>query len=164
MKRLILVRHAKTERRAESGEDFDRRLTEDGRSDAGSLGHALALAGLIPEVALVSAAARARETFEGLAPELPDTHVDIRPDLYEADAETLRAAAEGSSADTVMVIAHNPGVHALALSLVQASVAAGVDDRASLEQGFPTATAAVFEFVDGRTACLGVFRPGERPR
>ena len=161
MKRLILLRHAKTERRAASGEDIDRALTDEGRRAAASVGQALAAAGLIPDLALVSPAVRARQTYDALAPALPDVRLQTAPELYEAPAQVLRAAAERAQADTVLVVAHNPGVGALALALVQACVAVGVEERSALEQGFPTATAAAFEFVHGRTACLGVFRPGD---
>ena len=159
MKRLILLRHAKAERRAASGEDIDRALTDEGRAAAVSVGHALAAAGLIPDLVLVSPAVRARQTFEAVAAILPDVKLQTAPDLYDAPAEVLRAAAEQADAGAVLVVAHNPGIGALALTLVQSCVAAGVEDRAALEQGFPTATAAAFEFVRGRTACLGVFGP-----
>ena len=159
MKRLILLRHAKTERRASSGDDFDRALTEEGRRAAAAAGQALARAGLIPDVALVSSAVRARQTFDAMAPSLPDVRLQVVRELYDAPADTLRLNAEAVEADTVLVIAHNPGVGVLAQALAEASTAIGVDDRAYLQQGFPTATAAAFEFADGRTACLGVFRP-----
>ena len=81
------------------------------------------------------------------------------PDLYDAPAEALRGAAEGAQGDTVMVIAHNPGIGVLAQTLARSCIAVGVEERAAIEQGFPTATAAAFEFLHGRTACLGVFRP-----
>ena len=159
MRRLILLRHAKAERRAASGDDRDRALTPAGRSDAAAVGHALAAAGLVPDLALVSPAARTRETFEAMAASLPDVHLHPDPALYDASAAALRDAAEQASADTVLVVAHNPGVGVLAASLVQACTVVGVEDRAFIEQGFPPATAAAFEFADGRTACLGVFRP-----
>ena len=163
MKRLILVRHAKTEPRSASGEDFDRALTGQGRRDAAALGHALAAAGLIPDVALVSTAVRARETFQAMAAELPDVRPESRAELYDAPSEVLKAAADAAQGDTVLLVAHNPGVHALASMLVQACVAVSVDDRAALEAGFATATAAAFEFAHERMACLGVFRPGQGP-
>ena len=159
MRRLILLRHAKTERLAASGEDIDRALTEEGRRAAASVGHALAAAGLIPDLALVSRALRARQTFDAAAPALPDVRLQVRPELYDAPAEALRSAAEAANGDTILLIAHNPGVGALAHALVQACVAADVEARTAIAQGFPTATAAAFEFVHGRTACLGVFRP-----
>ncbi len=159
MKRLILMRHATTEPRAASGADMDRALTLEGRSAAASVAHALAAAGLIPDVALVSPAVRTRQTFEAIAAAIPDVKLQAEPDLYDASADVLREAAEHVDADTVLVVAHNPGVGILAASLIKACVAAGVEERAALEQGFPTATAAAFEFLHGRTACLGVFRP-----
>ncbi|WP_174301029.1 histidine phosphatase family protein [Caulobacter sp. S45] len=159
MKRLILLRHAKAERRSASGADIDRALTEEGRGAAASVGHALAAAGLIPDLALISPTLRTRQTFEALGVNLPDVTLQITPALYDAPAAVLRGAAESAEGDTILVVAHNPGVGALALALVQACIAAGVEERSALEQGFPTATAAAFEFVHGRTACLGVFRP-----
>ncbi len=159
MKRLILMRHAKTERRAASGEDVDRALTPEGLTAAASVGHALAAAGLIADVALVSPAVRAQQTFEALAAIIPDMTLQTEPDLYDAPADVLRHAAERADGDTILVIAHNPGVGALAHALVQACAVVGVEDRAAVEQGFPTATAAAFEFAGGRTACVGVFRP-----
>lgn len=159
MRRLIVMRHAKTERRAESGEDFDRALTVEGRHDAGDTARALAAAGLQADLALVSAAVRTRQTFEAICPLLPDMRLESRQDFYSASPEALWAAAEKADADTVMLVGHNPSVHALALSLAERCVAAGVRERDRLERGYPTATAAAFEFAGGRVACLGVFGP-----
>ena len=63
MRRLMLLRHAKTER-AELGErDRDRKLTKRGRTDAQAIGAYMARHGLVPDLALVSPANRARETW-----------------------------------------------------------------------------------------------------
>ncbi len=163
MKRLIVLRHGAAEPRAASGADADRALTPRGQGDAEAVGQSLALAGLIPDVALVSPALRTRQTLQAMSPHLPDVQVRTVDGLFNAPAETLQEAAEAAEADTVLVVAHNPGVHTLALSLAKACAAIGVDDRAFLAQGFPTATAAAFEFAGGRTACLGVFRPQGSP-
>ena len=61
----------------------------------------------------------------------------------------------------MLVVAHNPSVQALAADLAERCAAIAVEDRARIEQGFPTATAAAFEFAGGRTACLGVFQPAD---
>ncbi len=159
MKRLIVLRHAAAERRATSGEDADRALTAAGHADAAAVGQALAATGLIADVALVSPALRTRQTLEAMALHLPDVRVRTVDGLYNAPAETLHEAAEAAEADTVLLVAHNPGVHALALSLVKACTVIGVEARAAITDGFPTATAAAFEFAGGRTACLGVFGP-----
>lgn len=159
MRRLIVMRHAKTERRAESGQDFDRALTTEGRKDAGDTARDLAAAGLLADLALVSSAVRTRQTFEALRPLLPDMRSETRDDLYDASCEALWAAVEDAEADTVLLIGHNPSVHALALSLMERSVAAGVEARERLQHGYPTATAAAFEFAGDRVACLGLFGP-----
>jgi phosphohistidine phosphatase len=156
MRRLILLRHAKTERETASGEDFERALTERGRADAVTTAKALVAAGLIPDLALVSTAVRARQTFEAAQPFLPDVHLELSRGLYNAPSDTLLRAAEGAEADTVLVIAHNPGIGGLAHDLAARSLCdPAVRDR--LDQGFPTGTAAAFEFTDGRIGCLGVF-------
>jgi phosphohistidine phosphatase SixA len=79
------------------------------------------------------------------------------PELYEASAEALRRAADAAGGDTVLVCGHNPAVGALAAALAQACAIIAVEARTALAAGFPTATAAAFEFVDGRTGCVGVF-------
>jgi phosphohistidine phosphatase len=134
-------------------------LTAEGRHDAGDTARALAAAGLLADLALVSAAVRTRQTFEALRPLLPDMRLEARDDLYEASADALWNAADGAEAETVLLVGHNPSVHALALSLAERCVAAGVRERERLEHGYPTATAAAFEFSGERVACLGVFGP-----
>lgn len=79
MDRLILFRHGKTEARAPSGEDFDRRLTERGRRDVQRVAQALTEAGFSPDRALASAAVRARETWEAAAASFPEATVETRP-------------------------------------------------------------------------------------
>ena len=107
----------------------------------------------------MSSAVRARQTFEAMAACLPDVRLHPTDALYEAAADTLRTQAETAGADTVLVIAHNPGVGVLAQTLAEACTAIAVEDRTFLQQGFPTATAAAFEFAQDRTAWLGVFKP-----
>lgn len=138
MRTLILLRHGEAERRAASGRDVDRALTSAGLAAAAAAGEGLARQGLRPDLALVSAARRAQSTWEtargAWAPDVPPCAV--RPDLYEAAAADLLAAAEGEGADMVLVVAHNPGLHELAARL------AGADPLAA--RGFAPATAAAF--------------------
>jgi len=160
MKRLILLRHAKAERSAPSERDFDRPLSPRGLDEAARAGRVLAAAGLIPDVVLVSAAVRTVQTWAQAAPALPDAKVHIRQDLYNAPAERLQAVAEAErDAQTVMVIAHNPGVGSLAYELAATATLAEAGLVQDLAQGFPTAAAAAFELGDGRIDCLGVFMP-----
>src|ERR1051326_4482309 len=90
MRRLMLLRHAKTER-AEPGErDRDRKLTNRGRADAPLVGAYMVRHGLVPDLALVSPAERAQETWQLLAASFakaPKATTDER--IYNATAERL---------------------------------------------------------------------------
>jgi phosphohistidine phosphatase len=156
MRRLILFRHAKTEARSPGGEDFGRRLVERGRSDAVLMGRVLAEAGYAPDLVLVSPAARAQETWELAQPAFPAAQARLRPDLYDATPEEVAAEIGGASADTIMVIGHNPGLQELAVNMVAENGGRYADiDR--LSAAFPTAAAAVFTFDEhGRCELEGL--------
>jgi phosphohistidine phosphatase len=145
MRRLILFRHAKTEARPPGREDFDRVLVERGRADAALMGAVLARAGFAPDLALVSPAARARETWELAAPAFPRTRVEFREGLYDATAEEVAAEVihDTETAESVMVVGHNPSLQELAVNLLIENDGAAVDIE-RLSAGFPTAAAAVF--------------------
>ena len=64
MRRLMLLRHAKTEHHAPSGHDEDRRLDERGRLDAAAIGTWIGQHPPLPDTVLVSTAVRARQTWE----------------------------------------------------------------------------------------------------
>lgn len=163
MRRLILFRHAKTEARSPGGDDFGRRLVERGRSDAALMGRVLADAGLAPDLALVSPAARARETWDEAKVAFPGARVQFRQGLYDATAEEVAAEIEAGAgtAATVMVIGHNPGLQELAVNLVLDNAGSAADvDR--LSAAFPTAAAAVFGVDEaGRSQLEALFRASE---
>ena len=139
MDRLILLRHGKAEAEAPSGQDFDRTLTARGRSDATLVGRTLAEAGVAPDLALVSPAARAKETWEQAAPFFPDAEVEWAPALYNIDPQGILELAFEQAAREVIVVGHNPGLGDLAAFLARE---AGDSDMI----GFPTGAAAVIEF------------------
>lgn len=163
MERIILMRHAKAERRSESGEDFDRRLEPRGEADAQLMGSVMAEAGFVPTRALVSAAARTRQTWERASRAFPQASVRHDRGLYHADAGSLRRALQEEEAEpgVVMLVGHNPGLQDLALLLLveageSPSVQARVRDR------FPTAAFIVFAMdVAGRPSFEGYFLPHE---
>ncbi len=154
MERLILLRHAKAEVDAASGRDFDRALTERGRRDAALIGQTLAEAGFSPDLALVSAAVRAAQTWEAAAPFFPAAKVEYAPGLYhiEPDGILALARAQGAGVKTLLVVGHNPGLGQLAALLAQ-DCGAATDIMARLTQGFPTAGAAVID-LDGSAVRL----------
>ena len=149
MRRLILFRHAKSER-ADGIADMLRPLAERGRADAARIGAYLADQGLRPDAALVSTARRARETWEFAAAALrspPPVAFDER--LYDARAETLLEVLRETPRATrsLMLIGHNPGMEELARALT------GIEEkdaRRRLAQKFPTGGLAVIDFpIDG---------------
>lgn len=161
MHRLILMRHATAERDAPSGRDRDRPLSASGRSDAALMGRELARRGLRPDHALVSPAVRTRQTWDGLHDAFGDVVIKLEDPLYNAGPDTLRRFVEASEdeAGCLMVVAHNPGIHMLAVEyLIESAASPSVLDRMS--GGFPTGAAAIFT-VDaaGRCAYEGFLTP-----
>jgi phosphohistidine phosphatase len=145
MRRLLLLRHAKTER-AEPGErDRDRRLTKRGRSDAPVIGTYMAHHGFVPDLALISPAARTQETWALIAPafaKAPRMAKDER--IYNATPERLLAAiGETRGARSLLVIGHNPGLHEVALQLIAAG---DVEARERVAEKLPTSGLIVIDF------------------
>jgi len=142
MQRLILLRHGKADSVSALGGDLERGLTDRGRRDAALMGRVLAQAGFSPDLVLVSSARRACETWEEAAPAFPGAKVEFSRGLYLASLSHLTHAvdATGDTADCLMIVGHNPGLHELAIACAGP---AAVDDSGVLDS-FPTATAAVF--------------------
>jgi phosphohistidine phosphatase len=161
MHRLILMRHAKTERAAESGLDRDRALTARGLDDAALMGSVLADKGLRPDLALVSPATRTRQTWDAMHDALGDVDVRIEPRLYDATPDVIRRLVEDAEdkAGCLLIMAHNPGVQLLAMDyLTESAASPSVLDR--MAGGFPTGAAAIFEVdVAGRCAYDGFLTP-----
>lgn len=152
-RRLILVRHAKTEPTASS--DRERELTERGHRQAAALGAELGGTALGDVRVLVSAAVRARQTWQGMAgadgPD--DAVVGVLEPLYSGGpGEMLDAVGEvPEEADTVIVVGHNPTVADLVGDLSRGSSGAAYD--ALQHGGYPPSTATVFD-VSGQWAEL----------
>jgi len=161
MDRLILFRHGKAEPDSASGEDFDRRLAPRGVAESAEMAAHLADMGFLPDVALISPAARTRETWAAAEPHFPKAHAQFDEELYHADSGAVRHAAEraGKKAGTVMVVGHNPGLQELVVRLLaEGSAPPSLVARAT--RHFPTAAAAVFLFDHhGRPAFDGLFFP-----
>jgi phosphohistidine phosphatase len=161
MDRLILFRHGKAENESASGDDFDRRLAPRGQRESAEMGETLARMGLIPDLALVSTAARAQETWAAAQAAFPGAETRLDPDLYNADSGSLRQAAEtaGRTCKTLMVVGHNPGLQELTVRLLTEGSAPPALAARAVRQ-FPPAAASVFLFDDqGRPSFDGLFFP-----
>lgn len=161
MQRLILMRHAEAERAAGSGRDRDRALSARGRTDAAAMGRALAARGVRPDLALVSPATRTRQTWDLLHDAFGDVQICDDEALFNGGADTLRRLVEAAEEDAgcLMVVAHNPGIHVLAVEyLIESAASPSVLER--MTGGFPPGAAAVFS-VDaaGRPVLEGWLQP-----
>lgn len=168
MKRLLLLRHAKSSWHDPSLSDFERPLNRRGRAAARTMGDYLVREGLLPDLILCSAAQRTRETLAFIQDRMDgDLPARIEKCLYEASVgETVRILKNvDSGVDTVMVIGHNTGLEEFARRLSRKG-----DEKARklMAAKFPTGAMAVIEIsgkgwrkLDGKDASLQRF---VRPR
>ena len=150
MRRLMLLRHAKTENEAPSGRDEDRRLDNRGHRDAAEIGSWIGHHPPFPDLVLVSHAMRALQTWEiaweAMKELVSAPEVELVPELYGADvSQLLETIRDASSADPkrLMLVGHNPGMHELALALAGGGDRAG---RKALTDNLPTSGLAIFDF------------------
>jgi phosphohistidine phosphatase len=151
MRRLMLLRHAKTETDAPSGRDQDRRLDDRGHKDAAEIGDWMASHPPFPEAVLVSHAVRARQTWdiawETMKDRVAAPQVEVLPELYAADPaqilESIRTATIPADPRQLLLVGHNPGMHEIALMLTGAG-----DPPAAkaLADNLPTSGLAIFDF------------------
>lgn len=147
MKTLMLLRHAKSDWNAPMTGDHDRKLNERGRKAAPRMGTFMKEKGFLPQEIWCSSAARTQETCELLTTSWEEGYeLHISEGLYGAEERTLLAhtAKSDPGTRTALLIAHNPGMHGLALDLI-GEVADGVSTQ-KLEGNLPTAALAVFTF------------------
>src|ERR1700722_14012198 len=116
MRRLMLLRHAKTENDAPSGRDQDRGPDNRGRHDAAEIGGWIGEHPPFPDAVLVSPAIRAHQTWEiaweAMKELVPEPEVELIAELYGADpAQLLQTIRDASVADpkTLLRVGHNPG-------------------------------------------------------
>jgi phosphohistidine phosphatase len=175
MRTLLLLRHAKAARDSADRQDHSRPLNERGHASAAAMGRWLAARpALLPHLVLVSTAQRTRETWDGIAGELPAS-IPVRYEraLYLAEPRAaLEVVATVSNAvERLMVIAHNPGTHELARALV-GMIGARPAARLAFDrmrESFPTGSLAVIAFPKVQrwadvAAGKGRFESFTRPR
>ena len=146
MKRLILMRHAKTEPWNEGIDDHARALTPVGHEAAVAMGRALKAEGWSPERAIVSTARRTRETWTHLSDVFGACEMVLEDDLYLAGERGISdLISDHDGASTLMILGHNPGLHDLSLHIMRE--AGSLDHQASMRLAakLPTGAAVLFE-------------------
>jgi phosphohistidine phosphatase len=146
MRRLMLLRHAKSDRTQPGLRDHDRPLNERGRAAVPRIGAYMARHRLMPGRVVVSSSARTRETWALLAAAFakrPPAVFEGR--IYEAGPEAILEVIGETPAKirSLLVIGHNPGLQVLALTLVGTGDA---EARRRLAEKFPTGALAVIDF------------------
>jgi phosphohistidine phosphatase len=141
LKTLYILRHGKAAPEDRDG-DAARPLAKRGRKAAAAMGEYLATLRPPPRLVLCSTALRTRETFDGLGPALrPRPEVVYEEALYLTSAPRLleRLQRLPESAESVLLIGHNPGLHQLVGTLAS--------DSGAFADGFPTAALAMFRIA-----------------
>ena len=147
MRRLMLLRHAKSDWSVNGTRDHDRPLNPRGREAAPKMGAYMARHALAPDLIVASTATRVAETLQHVVPAFtkqPKTVSDRR--LYDADADGLLKVIKETpkAVHSLLLVGHNPGMAELA-SMLTAS--GDVDTRQRLIEKFPTAALAVIDFA-----------------
>lgn len=151
MKRLLLMRHGKSDWDEENLTDFDRPLNPRGKRAGKAIAEWLVANDVIPDTVLVSSAKRTSQTWETMQDVLPaGLDAEILEDLYLASPGTLLAYIERvpPETETALVIAHNPGMESLCR--LMSGPGSAKAELADLQRGFPTAGLAVIE-LNGET-------------
>jgi phosphohistidine phosphatase len=166
VKRLFLLRHAKSSWDEPGLADRERPLAPRGRNASKRIARHMRDEGIAPELVLCSSSLRTRETLErlGLGDE---AEVRIEDDLYAASAGELLALLNGlpDEIDAVMLIGHNPGIEELTLQLAESG-----EELGRVRQKFPTAALATLELdggwaelAPGSATLVGFVKPKELP-
>lgn len=146
---LSLLRHAKSSWNNPTLPDRDRPLATRGVTDAPLMGRAMTERGIEPDLVLCSSARRTRDTLALVLPELKvEPKVVYEDALYHASAAEMLEMMHGvqPGASRLMLVGHNPEIHALALDLV-GSGPKHYRDR--LKEKYPTAGLVVINFSSG---------------
>jgi len=146
MRRLMLLRHAKSSWANPGQGDFERPLAPRGLKAAPRMARYMADHGLVPQSVICSPARRTRATLDLMLDILPPpAAVRLEEGLYEAGVDALLAAVRASddAHGTLMIVGHNPTLQDSALLFANKT---GSELRRILREKFPTGALAVIDF------------------
>ena len=146
MKKLTLLRHAKSSWKDPVARDFDRPLNGKGKNAAKAVGKFLKKQEFVFEQVLASPAVRVVETIE----HVEKTYgAQFSPDwdrrIYLASSVTLLDIVRGAdeAAEHLLMVGHNPGLEDLVFDLVPDDASSPARDE--VEAKYPTAALAEME-------------------
>ncbi len=145
MKRLVVMRHAKSDWDAGASSDHERPLNERGRREAPLVAAEIAARGFAPALVVSSDSKRTTETFEQAKAHWPGAAVRFTRALYHAGIAEVREALAAVPADveTVLVLGHNPGWESMVSQLSATHVELKTSHAAVLESDEATFSEAI---------------------
>ena len=150
VRRLIVMRHAKSSWKDPNLDDHERPLNKRGRRDAPMVADAIFERGWIPELILVSSSKRTLQTLEGMSNRMGKAPFEVRSGIYHATVIDLMKELEDMLDNgTTMIIGHNPGSEIL------------VNHLSGEWHTMPTATAVLLLHSGSSWSVEDVIRPKE---
>ena len=150
VRRLIVMRHAKSSWKDPNLEDHERPLNKRGRGDAPMVADAIFDRGWIPDLILVSSSKRTLQTLEGMSHRMGKAPFEVRSGIYHATVIDLMEELEDMLDNgTTMIIGHNPGSEIL------------VNHLSGEWHTMPTATAVLLLHSGSSWSVEAVIRPKE---
>ena len=150
VRRLIVMRHAKSSWKDPNLDDHERPLNKRGRGDAPMVADAIFDRGWIPDLILVSSSKRTLQTLEGMSHRMGKAPFEVRSGIYHATVIDLVEELEDMLDNgTTMIIGHNPGSEIL------------VNHLSGEWHTMPTATAVLLLHSGSSWSVEAVIRPKE---
>ena len=150
VRRLIVMRHAKSSWKDPNLDDHERPLNKRGRGDAPMVADAIFDKGWIPDLILVSSSKRTLQTLEGMSHRMGKAPFEVRSGIYNATVIDLMEELEDMLDNgTTMIIGHNPGSEIL------------VNHLSGEWHTMPTATAVLLLHSGSSWSVEAVIRPKE---
>ena len=146
MRRLMLLRHAKSDWATPGLRDHDRPLSPRGREAAAKMGTYMVRHALVPDLIVASTAKRVTETLDLMLPAFEQApKIASAAAIYEAGASALLGIVKETARAVhgLLMVGHNPGFAEFAALLIASGE---VEARQRLLEKFPTGALAVIDF------------------
>lgn len=125
-KKLLLIRHAKSDWSTPNGSDFDRPLNKRGNENALMMAKRLQEKGIILKNIVSSPASRAISTANIIATEMDiaQNKIELNKSVYEASCDTLLKIVNtlDQKTDLITLVGHNNAITDLAVYLTGADI------------------------------------------
>ena len=117
MKKLYIIRHAKSSWKDTTLDDFDRPLNKRGKLNAPFMGTKLKERGIVPDIMISSSAFRAKNTAEIIAKKVKySKKIIFKKEIYDVGESAIRKILKklDDEKSVVFLFGHNPDLNMLA--------------------------------------------------